>query len=179
MDGGDVMDVDEGNEGAFGSPSPIEVALAWHEREHARLKSVLTHPPKALREASTPEVQFEVEKTILSPVKSVASSGGIVGGGEGGASRGGRGGGEGVAREAVVARRCASIAETANDGVGVGIPGEATAALERAAIHRRVRADIRVEPVGVLRGRRTRGAAAADAEDGAAAHVRQPDALRR
>ena len=76
MDGGDVMDVDEGNEGAFGSPSPIEVALAWHEREHARLKSVLTHPPKALREASTPDVQFEVEKTILSPVKSVASVGG-------------------------------------------------------------------------------------------------------
>ena len=75
-DHGDVMDVDEGNEGAFGSPSPIEVALAWHEREHARLKSVLTHPPKALREASTPEVQFEVEKTILSPVKSVASVGG-------------------------------------------------------------------------------------------------------
>ncbi|ACO61730.1 predicted protein [Micromonas commoda] len=59
-----------------GAPSPIEVALAWHEREHARLRGVLSHPPRELRDAPTPELAFEVEKTILSPAKSAASGGG-------------------------------------------------------------------------------------------------------
>ena len=61
-----------------GAPSPIEVALAWHEREHARLRGVLSHPPRELRDAPTPELAFEVEKTILSPAKSAASGGGGV-----------------------------------------------------------------------------------------------------
>ncbi len=64
-----------------GAPSPIEVALAWHEREHARLRGVLSHPPRELRDARTPERAFEVEKTILSPAKSAASGGGGGGGG--------------------------------------------------------------------------------------------------
>ena len=74
--------VDENQAGALaaggGAPSPIEVALAWHEREHARLRGVLSHPPRELRDAPTPELAFEVEKTILSPAKSAASGGGGV-----------------------------------------------------------------------------------------------------
>ena len=84
-----------------GAPSPIEVALAWHEREHARLRGVLSHPPRELRDARTPERAFEVEKTILSPAKSAASGGG-----------GGGGGGVAAAREdlrgAVAAARVAA-----------------------------------------------------------------------
>ena len=55
--------------------------MAWHEREHARLRGVLSHPPRELRDAPTPELAFEVEKTILSPAKSAASGGGRGGGG--------------------------------------------------------------------------------------------------
>ena len=72
--------MDENQAGALaaggGAPSPIEVALAWHEREHARLRGVLSHPPRELRDAPTPELAFEVEKSILSPAKSAASGSG-------------------------------------------------------------------------------------------------------
>ena len=151
-----------------GAPSPIEVALAWHEREHARLRGVLSHPPRELRDARTPERAFEVEKTILSPAKSAASGGGGGRrgrrGGEGGPARGG-GGGEG--------------------GGGEGVPREAAAPLERAAVARAcARAHIRVQPVGFLRGGGGRRRSDAEDDDAADARVwrqiiRQSDGGRR